>query len=157
YMKASYHIYILNNKQLSSNCRGGLKSKETEFIILLHDEKHGIGVCGIVLYISADDVPNYGEEFQWKCKNIHSDLVVLYTKLKTFPSIQFGLEMAFKSLDAKTPFDLFPSQFTQNNKSIPINGLIWMGTDAFMKQQIQDKIEAGFTCIKMKIGAIDFE
>lgn len=65
--------------------------------------------------------------------------------------------MAFKSLQAENKFDLFPSEFTQNNQSIPINGLIWMGTEAFMKQQIQEKIEAGFRCIKMKIGAIDFE
>src|SRR5690606_20881183 len=27
----------------------------------------------------------------------------------------------------------------------------------FMKQQIKEKIESGFKCIKMKIGAIDFE
>ncbi len=51
--------------------------------------------------------------------------------------------------------------FLQNSQqvtdSIPINGLIWMGSEAFMKQQIQDKIEAGFNCIKMKIGAIDFQ
>ncbi len=157
YMKASYHKYILNFKQPSGTSRGVLKTKETWFIILEHEGKQGIGECGILRGLSADDVPNYEEQLQWTCKNIHLGLAVLYTKLKTFPSIQFGLEMAFKSLDAKTPFDLFPSQFTQNNKSIPINGLIWMGTDAFMKQQIQDKIEAGFTCIKMKIGAIDFE
>nr|MBP6558505.1 o-succinylbenzoate synthase [Flavobacterium sp.] len=35
--------------------------------------------------------------------------------------------------------------------------LVWMGDEAFMKRQIEDKIAEGFTCIKMKIGAIDFE
>ena len=74
-----------------------------------------------------------------------------------YPSIQFGLEMAFKSLESKDSFELFPSEFTLGIKSIPINGLIWMGTRDFMRKQIVDKIESGFTCIKMKIGAINFE
>ena len=82
---------------------------------------------------------------------------ILLNELIEFPSIQFGLEMAFKSLENSNPFELYPSKFTQSEDSIPINGLIWMGSEAFMKQQIQEKIEAGFNCIKMKIGAIDFQ
>jgi len=73
-----------------------------------------------------------------------------------FPSIQFGVEMAFRSLASKTPFLLFPSEFTIGEKAIPINGLVWMGEKSFMKEQIVDKIEQGFSCIKLKIGAIDF-
>ena len=65
--------------------------------------------------------------------------------------------MAFKSLNSDTEFTLFPSGFSSGLNTIPINGLIWMGNEAFMKKQIQEKIEAGFRCIKMKIGAIDFE
>jgi L-alanine-DL-glutamate epimerase-like enolase superfamily enzyme len=49
------------------------------------------------------------------------------------------------------------NKFTKGEASIPINGLVWMGTEAFMKQQVKTKIEAGFSCIKMKIGAIDFQ
>ncbi|EGV44961.1 o-succinylbenzoate synthase [Bizionia argentinensis JUB59] len=156
-MKATYYQHILNFKQASGTSRGVLKTKETWFIILEENKKQGIGECGILRGLSADDVPNYEEKLQWTCANIHLGLSVLYNELKEFPSIQFGLEMAFKSLQAENKFDLFPSEFTQNNQSIPINGLIWMGTEAFMKQQIQEKIEAGFRCIKMKIGAIDFE
>lgn len=65
--------------------------------------------------------------------------------------------MAFLSLHSQNNFELFPSEFTNGNASIPINGLIWMGSETFMKQQIKDKINAGFNCIKMKIGAIDFK
>ena len=61
------------------------------------------------------------------------------------------------SLKSENPFVLFPSKFTSGEKSIVINGLVWMGDEAFMKRQIEDKIAQGFTCIKMKIGAIDFE
>lgn len=156
-MKATYHKYILNFKQPSGTSRGVLKTKETWFIILDQNGKQGIGECGILRGLSADDVPNYEETLKWTCANIQLGLAVLYDKLKKFPSIQFGLEMAFKSVEKESSFALFPSQFTQSNKSIPINGLVWMGTEAFMKQQIQEKIDAGFSCIKMKIGAIDFE
>ncbi|MFT6755473.1 MAG: L-alanine-DL-glutamate epimerase-like enolase superfamily enzyme, partial [Urechidicola sp.] len=57
---------------------------------------------------------------------------------------------------SKDKFQLFPSNFTEGIDSIPINGLIWMGSDQFMHQQIKEKLESGFTTIKMKIGAIDF-
>ncbi len=65
--------------------------------------------------------------------------------------------MAFQSLEAKDPFQLFPSSFSEGQAEIPINGLIWMGDKAYMKEQIITKIAEGFQCIKMKIGAIDFE
>ncbi len=73
-----------------------------------------------------------------------------------FPSIQFGLEQAFLSLNAKNSFELFPSEFSRGKDHISINGLIWMGDEHFMKEQISEKLEAGFTTLKMKIGAIDF-
>ena len=47
--------------------------------------------------------------------------------------------------------------FTRGEKSIPINGLVWMGEKDFMKNQIKEKLSIGFSCIKMKIGAIDFK
>jgi o-succinylbenzoate synthase len=156
-MTATFHKYILNFKQPSGTSRGVLKTKETWFIILKDNGKTGVGECGILRGLSADDRPDYEDVLKWACTNIHLGLDVLYHELEQFPSIQFGIEMAFKSLENDNPFELFPSKFTTNNASIPINGLIWMGTEAFMKQQIEEKIEAGFHCIKMKIGAIDFE
>jgi L-alanine-DL-glutamate epimerase-like enolase superfamily enzyme len=107
--------------------------------------------------LSFDDVPNYQEKLHWVCENIHLGLDVLLQELTTFPSIQFGLEQAFLSLKSQTSFELFPTKFTQGKEAININGLIWMGDKDFMKSQIKEKLVAGFSCIKMKIGAIDFE
>jgi mandelate racemase/muconate lactonizing protein len=81
----------------------------------------------------------------------------LLEELKTFPSIQFGVEQAFRSVVAPHWYELFPSNFTKGKDAIPINGLIWMGSPDFMKAQIKEKLAQGFRCIKMKIGAIDFE
>ena len=156
-MTATYHKYILNFKTPSGTSRGVLKTKETWFIILESKGKRGIGECGVFRGLSIDDRPDYEEKLKWTCNNIHLGLEVLLNELVEFPSIQFGLEMAFKSIESHNLFELFPSKFTKGEDSIAINGLIWMGTKQFMKQQIQDKINTGFTCIKMKIGAIDFD
>ncbi|MFT5215179.1 MAG: o-succinylbenzoate synthase [Glaciecola sp.] len=156
-MKATYKKYILDFKRPSGTSRGVLTQKETWFIIIEEEDKYGIGECGILRGLSIDDVPNYEEILQWTCHNIYLGLDSLLKELVEFPSIQFGLEMAFKSLESEHKFELFPSEFTQNKASIPINGLIWMGTPEFMSSQIREKIDAGFSCIKLKIGAIDFE
>ena len=156
-MKASYKKYILDFKQPSGTSRGVLTQKETWFLLLENKGKYGIGECGILRGLSADDRPDYEEKMQWVCENISLGKDLLWESLIEFPSIQFGVEMAFLSLEHKDPFVLFPSEFTSGKKSIPINGLIWMGEQQFMKQQIQEKIDQNFTCIKLKIGAIDFE
>lgn len=156
-MKATYKKHILNFKVPSGTSRGILKTKETWFIIIENDDKQGIGECGILRGLSADDRPDYEAQLQYTCNNIEKGLDVLYTENEEFPSIQIGLEMAFKSLEAKDPFILFPSNFSKGNDSIPINGLIWMGDKSFMNQQIKQKIADGFDCIKLKIGAIDFQ
>lgn len=156
-MTATYHKYSLQFKQPSGTSRGILKTKETWFIILKDNNKEGIGECGILRGLSIDDRLDFEETLQWTCANINLGLDVLLQKLTEFPSIQFGLEIAFKSLQSQSKFDLFPSEFTRGKASIPINGLIWMGSETFMKQQIKDKINAGFNCIKMKIGAINFD
>jgi o-succinylbenzoate synthase len=122
-----------------------------------HEGKKGIGECGILRGLSCDDRPDYEEKLAWTCANIHLGKEVLWENLLEFPSIQFGVEMAFQSLESQTPFILFPSDFTKGQKSIPINGLIWMGEEAFMKKQIEEKLADGFRCVKLKIGAIDFE
>ena len=156
-MKATYHKYILHFKQASGTSRGVLTDKETWFIILEKDGKKGIGECGILRGLSIDDRPDYEEKLQWTCQNIHLGEQKLWDELVEFPSIQFGIEMAFLSLKSENPFVLFPSEFTKNTESISINGLVWMGDEQFMKAQIEDKIAQGFSCIKLKIGAIDFD
>lgn len=156
-MKATYHKYILNFKRPSGTSRGVMTEKETWFLVLEKDGKQGIGECGILRGLSADDRSDYEEKLQWACANIHLGKEMLWEALIEFPSIQFGVEIAFLSLESKNPFLLFPSAFTEGEKSIEINGLIWMGEAAFMKQQIEEKLAQGFRCVKLKIGAIDFE
>jgi len=156
-MKATYFKHQLQFKRPSGTSRGVLTYKETWFIQLENNKQQGIGECGMFKGLSIDDRPDFETKLAWTCENIHLGLDVLLAELIEFPSIQFGLEMAFLSVSHQNQFELFPSDFTKGKDSIPINGLIWMGDPAFMKQQINAKLAAGFSCIKLKIGAIDFD
>lgn len=156
-ISASYTKYVLNFKVPSGTSRGVLRTKETWFVKLEKEGAIGIGECGILRTLSIDDRPDYEEKLRWVCENIDLGLAYLIEKTMEFPSIQFGLEQAFLSLKSDTPFTLYPSKFTSGEEAVPINGLIWMGDRQYMSTQIKEKIAAGFSCIKMKIGAIDFE
>lgn len=156
-MQASFKKYNLNFKQPSGTSRGVLRSKETYFLFIEENNNMGVGECGLFRGLSIDDRPDYEEKLNWVCKNILLDKEALLEELCEFPSIYFAVEQAFLSLKSKNPFELFPSNFTKGDDAILINGLIWMGSESFMRQQIIEKLEAGFTTIKLKIGAIDFE
>ena len=149
--------HTLNFKRPSGTSRGVLTSKETFFLVIEQEEKKGIGECNLFRGLSADDVPNYEAKLQWVEQHLHLGEKALLEELKTFPSIQFGVEQAFRSVAAPQWYELFPSNFTKGKDAIPINGLIWMGSPDSMKAQIKEKLAQGFRCIKMKIGAIDFE
>ncbi|HIP26805.1 MAG TPA: o-succinylbenzoate synthase [Flavobacteriaceae bacterium] len=156
-MKATYIKHILQFKQASGTSRGVLKIKETFFLQIENKGKKGVGECAVFRGLSVDDVTNYEDKLQWLCNNISTNREELLKELIEFPSIQFGLEQALLSLNSLNKFELFPSEFTNGNGSININGLIWMGSEQFMKNQIEEKLKQGFTTIKLKIGAIDFK
>ena len=151
-MKAEYYRYLLEFKRPSGTSRGVLYEKETFILEISEDGKKGIGECGIFRGLSFDDRPDYEEKLQWLCENISKDFNALKEEvLKEFPSIWLGYEQAL--LNLKHGRNLyFPSDFTNGSESMMINGLIWMGDIDYMEEQIQEKLEQGFRCIKLKIG-----
>ncbi|MDR9400629.1 MAG: o-succinylbenzoate synthase [Psychroflexus sp.] len=157
-MKASYTQYKLIFKQPGGTSRGVLREKETWFLKIQDEQGNkGIGECGLFRGLSYDDRPDFEYTLAWVCKNIHLGQKQLVEQMEEFPSIQIGLETAFLSLKANDQQQLMTTDFTLGKVGIPINGLIWMGQPDFMKQQIDEKLAQGFTCLKLKIGALDFE
>lgn len=73
------------------------------------------------------------------------------------PSVRFALETALLDLLHGGRRLLFEESALEGKFPIPINGLIWMGSFDFMKQQVDQKIIEGYQCIKIKIGALEFE
>ena len=147
-------------KQPSGTSRGILTEKHAWFLYLTSDlikDKVGVGECSIIPGLSPDfiDFEQYENEIQSVCLNINH-YIENQNILEVFPSILFGLETALLDLNSANGV-FFDTYFTRKERGIPINGLIWMGTKEFMIQQIEDKLKEGFTCLKMKVGAIDFE
>lgn len=161
-MKTSYSHYILKFKQPSGTSRGILNDKKTFLLKWIIDDfgTEFYGECGLFKGLSADDRLDYEDKLNWVCQNMNFGLDKVYEELREFPSIQFGIEQIFKAkeqyiynerMDEFNPI-LFPSEFTNGKKGIPINGLIWMGDEEFMRSQIKEKLNSGFHCIKLKIG-----
>ena len=150
-MTAEYFKYILEFKRPSGTSRGVLLEKETFILEISEDGKKGTGECAVFRGLSFDDQPDYEQRLQWLCDNIHLDPEFLKAELKEFPSIWFGYEQAVLNLQHGGKL-YFPSEFTERKSAIRINGLIWMGDMAYMQEQIQDKLDEGFHCIKLKIG-----
>jgi len=159
-LKAHYKKHTLVFKQASGTSRGVLRTKESWFIIIrdrTNPDIIGIGECGLLKGLSIDDRPEYERKVVEVCQRVQEYPYWLEEGLVEWPSIHFGLEMALQDLTTKGVRELFPSTFTKKEQAIPINGLIWMGDKQFMFDQIKQKLASGFDCIKVKIGAIDFE
>jgi o-succinylbenzoate synthase len=135
--------------------RGVLKNKPTWYIKIYHDDNpsiFGLGECGPIQGLSIESGDKMMDQLKKVQKSIN-DLSSL--DLSLFPSINFGIENALKDLKNGGKRIIFKNSFLQG-KPIKINGLIWMGDKDFMINQIKSKIEKGFSCLKLKIGSIDF-
>jgi o-succinylbenzoate synthase len=158
-VNASVSKRTLFFKQPAGTSRGVLTQKEV-FYLTLFDEnnpfKKGIGEIAPVPKLSPDAVPQLEEKISGLVQKINKGGNISGDELAGFPAIQFGYETALKGLKTGSPVLLYPTDFTYGKKGIPINGLIWMGTKEFMVKQVEEKLAAGFTCLKLKIGAIDF-
>ncbi|CAH0215468.1 o-succinylbenzoate synthase [Chryseobacterium sp. Bi04] len=150
-MEASYFKYLLQFKRPSGTSRGVLLDKETFILEISENGKKGVGECAIFRGLSFDDRPDYEEKLKWLCENIEKNFADLKEELKDFPSIWFGYEQAVLNLKYGGRL-YFPSEFTEGKSAITINGLIWMGEIGYMEEQIEEKLEKGFHCIKLKIG-----
>lgn len=151
--------YTLDFVRPAGTSRGVMHTKNTYFIKVWDDnrpEVFGIGEAALFEGLSADDNPDYEKILVSVCQNIN-DVSGALERYQNWPSIVFGLETALRDYMHGGKRLIFDSNFTKPKGEIPINGLIWMGKPEFMNQQIQEKLKSGFSCLKMKIGAIDFD
>jgi len=159
-MKISITKYALNFKRPVGTSRGILKKKNTWFIKVYNSNNpdvFGLGEINMFEGLSYDYRPNFYEKLKDLENKPEDYLFNFHYSLKEFPAIRFGLETALLDYKQSQNRIIFPSDFVSGSAGIPINGLIWMGDKGFMKAQIKQKMEAGFRCLKMKIGAINFE
>ena len=142
--------------------RGMYKTHDVWYVRIFDGERYGIGECAPLPDLSCDAGPDYLSRLEQACKQLEKTDLLDKEALRNQPSILFGLETAMRQLDVlnqsvRHPFALWDTPFSRSEQGIPINGLIWMGSYRDMEAQIHEKLDQGFTCIKLKIGAIQFE
>ncbi len=158
-IKASVSKRTLFFRQPAGTSRGVLTQKQVFYLKLIEKENPsnvGIGEIAPIPKLSPDAVPDLEEKISDLVQKINNAEEITAEELADFPAIRFGYETALKGLKAGSPVLLYPSDFTDGKTGVPINGLIWMGSKEFMFRQVEEKLTAGFTCLKLKIGAIDF-
>ena len=171
-MKVQFEVYphLLQFKVEAGTSRGTFTERETWILKAFNESDpsfFGIGEASPLKGLSVDYSEDYGLKLIAILNSLEGlDIPDNQTDLLDFirnntpidmPSLRFGVETALLDLINGGKKELFQSPFSKGLTSIPINGLVWMGDYDYMKSQIHDKLKAGYDCIKIKIGAIDFE
>ena len=141
----------------------GVYTTRKSYYVTLSDTNQpdvvGIGECATLPDLSCDAMPDedYEQRLHGFCDVFCRTGVIDFEAMRPYPSMLFGLETAKAQLDVKGSINFFNTAFGRGEEGITINGLVWMGTFDEMYQRLEAKLKAGFRCVKLKIGAIDFE
>jgi o-succinylbenzoate synthase len=155
----------LHFKRPAGTSRGVMQNKNSWIIKLTANNVEGIGEISVIEGLSPDyiDKVTFESRINEVCSrleasegNIARGFDIAAT-LNDFPSIKFGLETALLDLQNGGNGIIFNNDFTKGIRRLHINGLVWMGDESFMKDQITEKLAEGYTTIKMKVGAIDIQ
>ena len=159
-LRATWKYHKLIFRKPAGTSRGVLLHKDSWLLYIFDDEnpeRVGIGECSLIPGLSTDPIELFENELDALCNSIHSYEHWLAAKGHLFPAIKFGLQTAFSDLQSGGKRVYFNNDFTLGKRGLPINGLVWMGSKSEMRNQIAEKVEQGFNCLKLKVGAIDFD
>ena len=151
---------VLHFKQPAGTSRGVYTERRIWLVTISDGERIGVGECAPLPNLSCDDIPNYIEVLRRFCDEVERTGELDTEALRDYPSMLFGLETALMDVRCKMEDGrslLFDNAFSRGEVGIPINGLVWMGSFEEMRERIEQKLAQGFHCVKLKIGAIDFD
>lgn len=154
-MTFSIQEKLLHFKQPAGTSRGVYTTRKIWLLTVEHDGRTAIGECAPLPQLSCDDIPDYEAVLRRFCDIIEATGSIPYDEIRNYPSMLFGVETALAQL-SRTDGLLYDTPFSHGEEGIPINGLVWMGTHDEMLSRLKEKLELGFRCVKLKIGAIDF-
>ena len=158
-----YHIDItprlFHFKQPAGTSRGVYLTRKSWMVEITSQQlpgRKGVGECAPLPDLSVDFRPDYEEVLRQWCDRLEQEGEGVLNEMQAWPSMRFGLETALLHLQRGTTA-LFDTPFARGEVGIPINGLVWMGSHEEMLKRVEEKLQQGFHCIKLKVGAIDFE
>lgn len=140
--------------------KGVIKERTVWFLTAWDDQRpevRGIGEAALFPGHSKEFPADVRTKLLELCANTSNWQQRLQDDLVAVPSVRFAVEQCLKDLAAGGSKVLFPSEFTLGRKGIPINGLVWMGDKATMRERIRAQLDAGNRCVKMKIGTLNME
>jgi len=147
----------LHFKQPAGTSRGVYTTRKVWLVRLSDGEREGVGECAPLPDLSCDamDDEEYRSILNRVCEEFCQRQELDNDSWRQYPSMLFGLETAW--LNMTNGDMLFDTAFSRGEVGIPINGLVWMGSYEEMLKRMEEKLEKGFRCVKLKIGAIDFD
>ena len=156
-MKIDIEERLLHFKQPAGTSRGVYTERRIWLVRMSDGSSVGIGECAPLPDLSCDALEPYiyNKVLGDFCRQVEQTGEIPYEDLRDYPSMLFGLETAM--LNLRRGCLLFDTPFANGKQGIPINGLVWMGSYEEMLQRMEDKLAQGFRCVKLKVGAIDFE
>ncbi len=146
---------VFHFKQPAGTSRGVYTERRSWLVTVTDGDAVGCGECAPLPDLSCDALPPdiYKEVLRKFCDQVEQTGEIPYEAMRDYPSMLFGLETAILSVNST----LFNTAFSRGEQGIPINGLVWMGTYEEMLQRMEEKLAQGFRCVKLKVGAIDFD
>ncbi len=154
-MKITIEEKLLHFKQPAGTSRGVYTERKLWLVTITDGIRVGIGECAPLPKLSCDDIHDYATVLRRFCDDVERTGDIDVEAMRDYPSMLFGLETAMLNLHNGDL--LFDTPFSRGEVGIPINGLVWMGTFDEMSQRIEQKLQQGFRCVKLKIGALDFD
>ena len=161
-MKVTIEERVFHFKQPAGTSRGVYTERQSWMVTVSDGEHSGVGECAPLPDLSCDARADYVDVLRGFCNQLEQSGEIDYEAMRDYPSMLFGLETAMldfsnSSLLGKSGGGiLFDTAFSRGETGIPINGLVWMGNYDEMLQRMEEKLEQGYRCVKLKIGAIDF-
>jgi O-succinylbenzoate synthase len=158
-IKADFRKLTLKFRKPAITSRGSYETKDSWYMVLrnLLTGEEGIGEASPLKDLSVDGGKDITRKMAFLCDCINNGGREEDYGLEGFPSISFALETARLDLEKSGKRKLFDTGFYSGELAIPINGLIWMAPLEDMLKQVSEKIDAGYSCLKFKIGGLDFD
>lgn len=144
----------------ATTSRGALSDRKL-WLVKVFDPEYpadiGIGECGIIPKLSPEDRPDFEQTLLEVIEKLNKEQEIEPEIWEQNPALRFAVETAILDLETGSMKTFFETTYSRGESGIWINGLVWMASLEEMIEEAKAKVQAGFDCIKFKVGTQDFD